>query len=273
MSQINIGILSGGGKLPFFIGKNLDKSKYKVIFFCIENFCDKKLYSNEIHDSISINSLTKIIRKLKSYNIDKIIMAGHVKRPSVKDIKFDINALQLIKDFALSSKGDDGLLSAISFFFEKKGFKTLNWKSECQNLFVNDDLLTSTKPTKSAVLNKKKGLNFFQKIGKADVAQSIIIQNNIILGIEAAEGTDELIKRCFNYKKKGDKGILLKLSKYNQNVNFDIPVIGMNTVKNIKKYEFEGLFLEKNKCIILDKEKVIDFCNQNKIFIASVLKN
>jgi len=66
---------------------------------------------------------------------------------------------------------------------------------------------------------------------------------------------------------------LLKLSKYNQNVNFDIPAIGMNTVKNIKKYEFEGLFLEKNKCIILDKEKVIDFCNQNKIFIASVLKN
>ena len=273
MGQINIGILSGGGKLPLAIGKNLSSKKYNVIFFCIENFCDKRAYKNEKHDFISINSLGKILKKLKNYNIDKIIMAGHVKRPSLKDINFDFNALQLIKEFSLSSKGDDKLLSTISLFFEKKGYKTFNWKKECSNLFINDDYLTNLKPSKSALRNKLKGLDFFKSLGKSDVAQSLIIQNSIILGIEAAEGTDELIKRCYNYKKKGDKGILLKLSKYNQNSNLDVPVIGLNTLKNIKKYEFEGLFLEKNKCIIIDKEKVINYCNDNKIFLASLSKN
>ena len=106
-----------------------------------------------------------------------------------------------------------------------------------------------------------------------DIGQSIVIQNNIILGLEAIEGTDELIKRCHSYKKKGDKGILIKLSKYNQDSNLDIPVIGLDTVKNLKTYDYEGVFLEKNKCIIIDKDEVIDFSNENDIFIASVVKN
>ena len=271
--MINIGILSGGGKLPLAIGQNLNRLKYNVIFFCIENFCDKKLYKKEKHDIISINSLGRIIQKLKNYNINKIVMAGHVKRPSIKEKKIDLNALQLIKDFSLSSKGDDKLLSTISIFFQKKGFETLNWKRECKDLFITEDNLTEHKPSTYAFKNKIKGLDFFKNIGKSDVAQSLIIQNNIILGIEAAEGTDELIKRCYKYKKKGDQGILLKLSKYKQNSNIDLPVIGLTTVKKIKKYQYEGLFLEKNKCIIIDKKEVINFCNQNNIFIVGISKN
>ena len=115
-------------------------------------------------------------------------------------------------------------------------------------------------------------MEIFNLIGKADVAQSMIVQNKIILGIEAAEGTDELIKRCFKYKKKGDKGILLKLSKYNQDSILDIPVIGIRTVINLKDYKYEGIFLEKNKCIIIDKKEVVDFCNSNNIFISCVKK-
>ena len=79
--------------------------------------------------------------------------------------------------------------------------------------------------------NLKKGLEIFRTLGKIDLSQSIIIQNNIVLGIEAAEGTDELIKRCYKYKKKGDKGVLLKFSKYNQDERFDVPVIGLKTFK------------------------------------------
>ena len=97
--------------------------------------------------------------------------------------------------------------------------------------------------------------------------------NEYVLGIEAAEGTDELIKRCSNYKKKGDKGILLKLSKYNQNSNLDIPVIGLKTVKLLKKHDFEGIFLEKDKCIVLQKKEVIEFCNKNKLFVLTIIKS
>ncbi len=268
-----IGILAGGGKLPISIGKSLLYSNYDVVFFGIKNFCNPELYEDYVFENISINSLSKILQNLKDHKVEKIIMAGYITRPSIKDIDFDLNALKLIKNFTLDSKGDDRLLSTISIFFENNGFPILDWKKECKNLFINEEYLTLKKPSKEANSNSKKGLNTFEMIGRADISQSIIIQNNIILGIEAAEGTDELIKRCYKYKKKGDKGILLKLSKYNQNSNIDIPVIGLETVKNLSEYDYEGVFLEKSKCIIIDKDKVIEFCNSNHIFIASVVKN
>ena len=200
-------------------------------------------------------------------------MAGHVKRPSLKDIKFDYKTIKLIKEYSLQPKGDDKLLLSIVNFFEKEGFKFISWHNHCKELFVDKKILTLKKPNRNSLSNLKKGLDIFKLIGKIDLSQSMIIQNNIILGIEAAEGTDELLKRCFNYKKKGDRGILLKLSKYKQDFRFDVPVIGLNTIKLLKKYNYEGIYVELNKCIILEKNEVINFCNKNSIFIAGVNKN
>ena len=253
--------------------KDLIQEKYNVIFFCIEKFCDFKLYKDYNFEIISINSLTKILKDLKKNNIEKIIMVGKVKRPSIKDINFDFNALKLIKNFALDSKGDDKLLSTISIFFENNGFPILDWRDKCHDLFIDRKLFNNKKPSKESISNRNKGLDTFKLIGKADISQSLIIQNNIVLGIEAAEGTDELIRRCSKYKNRGDKGILIKLSKYNQHSNLDIPVIGVETVKKLKAYDYEGVFLERNKCMIIDKEKVIEYSNANNIFIASVDKN
>ena len=268
-----IGIISGGGKLPLIIGQKLSTSKTKVIYFCIKKYCNQKDYKNLLSESISINSLGNILKILRKNKINKIVMAGNIRRPSIKDIKFDFHSLKLIKNFALDSKGDDKLLSAISIFFKNSGFSILNWQKKCKDIFIQDDYITKIKPSKVAMNNLKKGLSIFKTIGKADLSQSMVVQNRIILGLEAAEGTDELIKRCFKYKKLGDKGILIKLSKHNQSTKFDVPVIGLNTVKIIKKYNYEGVFLEKNKCIILEKERVIKFCNLNNLFISSTIKN
>ena len=95
------------------------------------------------------------------------------------------------------------------------------------------------------------------------------MQNQIILGLEAVEGTDRLIIRCNELKKKGDKGILVKFSKYNQSKILDIPTIGEQTILLLKKNNYEGIFIEKNNCLIIDKTKTIDLANQNKIFIST----
>ena len=136
-----IGIFSGGGKLPIIIGKNLINSKHDVVFFCIDKFANLKLYKNYNFEKISITSLTKILSLLKKHSIQKIIMAGYVKRPSVKDIKFDLNTLKLIKNFALDSKGDDKLLTSISIFFKNKGFPTFDWKNNCKSIFASEKYL------------------------------------------------------------------------------------------------------------------------------------
>ena len=268
-----IAIISGDGQLPLLIGKNLINKQFDIFFIGIKGFVDSSLYKKYNFSEISITSFSKILKKLQKEKINEIIMAGKISRPSLRDINFDLTTLGLIKNYLLESKGDDKLLTTISNFFLQKGYPLFDWVSECTELFAREDNLTKVKPSKEAILNCNKGLEVFKIIGNADIGQSMIIQNQLILGIEAVEGTDELIKRCFNYIKKEDSAILIKLSKYNQNPYLDIPTVGIQTLKYLKEYNYEGIFLEIDKCLILDKVEVIKFCNFNKIFISTIVKH
>ena len=269
----NIAIISGGGELPLLVGNTLIKKNFNIIFFVIEEFYNKKIYQNYKIEIIKLNSLKKIINLLKKNNIHKIILLGKVNRPSLKEINFDIETIKFIKNYFLQNKGDNKLLLSIETYFLKKGFPLFDWTVLCKELFADKKFLTKKTPSKKAILNKNKGLNSFKIFGKSDIGQSMVIQNENILGLEAAEGTDNLIKRCYEYKKVGDKGILIKLSKYNQSKILDIPTIGLKTLKLIKEFNYEGIFLEINKCLIINKQETIKFANNNNIFISAINKS
>ncbi len=268
----NIGIISGGGKLPLIIGQNLIKKNFNVVFFVIEEFYQIEDYKNFNSKIINLHSAKKIIQLLKLNNIQKIIMVGNIIRPSLNDINFDLQTLKLAKNLLLNKTGDNDLLESIKIFFKDNGFDYFNWKNYCPELFTNDDYLTKLKPSSMAKKNLNKALSIFKKFGNLDVGQSTIIQNQIVIGLEAVEGTDNLILRCKSLKKSGDKGILVKFSKYNQSNILDIPTIGENTIKLLKENDYEGVYLEKNNCIIINKKETIDLANKNKIFISTCNK-
>ena len=268
----NIGIIAGGGKLPIIIGENLIRKNFNVFFFVIEEFFNTTNYKDLNVTIINLKSVKKIINSLKTKKIDSVIMAGNINRPSLTDLSFDLQTLKLAKNLLLNKTGDNSLLVSIKKYFIENGFDYFNWKKHCPELFANQENLTLLKPTLKAKKNLKKALSIFKLFGEIDVGQSMIIQNQIVLGLEAVEGTDKLIKRCKEYKKSGDKGILVKFSKYNQSNILDIPTIGQKTVKLLKDHGYEGMYLEKNSCLIIDKEKTIDLANQYKLFISTCNK-
>ena len=272
MSKNNIGIIAGGGKLPLIIGERLIKKNFNVIFFVIEEFYNDGSYKNYNSIIINLNSAKKIIKSLKFSNINNIIMAGNINRPSLTDLRFDYQTFKLAKNLLLNKTGDNDLLISIKKFFLENGFKYFDWKAYCPELFANEDCLTSVKPTVMAKKNLDKALSVFKIFGKLDVGQSLIIQNKIVIGLEAVEGTDLLISRCNNLKKSGDKGVLVKFSKYNQSNIIDIPTIGEQTIKLLKDNDYEGVFIEKNNCLIIDKHKTVDLANRHKIFISTCNK-
>ena len=267
-----IGIIAGGGSLPIAIGSNLIKKNFKVYFFVIEEFFNSLKYNDLNVTIINLTSAKKIIDSLESKNIDSIIMAGNIKRPSITDLSFDFQTFKLAKDLLLNKTGDNSLLVSIKNFFIDNGFEFFDWKEHCSELFANSNNLTKLKPTSNAKENLKKALLIFRSFGQIDVGQSIIIQNQIVLGLEAVEGTDNLMIRCKDYKKSGDKGILVKFAKYNQSNILDIPTIGEKTIKLLKECDYEGIFLEKDSCLIIDKEKTVDLANQFKVFISTCNK-
>ncbi len=264
-----IGIITGDGNLPLFIGKSLLNKNYDVTFLSL-NSKNNKFYLNHKIVNINILSIKKILKVLNSNNIKHIIFAGSLKRPGIKDLGFDIPTFLIAKNLLLENKGDNNLLISLKKYFESKGFIFFNWTKYCKELFSTEINLTKTKPSKNAILNLKKAKSIYQIYKKLDVGQAMVIQNQLVLGLEAIEGTDELIQRCHEYKRKGDKGILFKFSKHKQSNLIDIPLIGLDTIKNIKKYNYDGVYLQKNKCLILDKKKIIDYANYNKLFISSV---
>ena len=265
-----IGLICGDGKLPLYIGKTLSKKKFDVTFLIIDSVKNKKIYKKEKHLIINILSIKKIINTLKKNKIQKIIFAGSIKRPSIKDLSFDIETIKLAKKLLLEKKGDNSLLVTIEKFFISKGFSFLNWTRFCPELFSIEQNINNIKPSNQAKNNLIKAKSVYQHFRKLDIGQSIIIQNQIVLGLEAIEGTDNLMKRCSNYKRKGDQGILFKFSKKNQSNLIDIPLIGLETLKKIKQFNYEGIYLEKNKCLIIEKDKIIKYANKNNIFISSV---
>ncbi len=268
-----IGLISGDGNLPMYIGKTLAKKNFDITYFLLNSIKDKRIYENEKCININIISIKKIINLLKKNNINKIIFAGSIKRPSLKDFGFDIETIKIAKNLLLEKKGDNNLLISIKTYLENNGFSFFDWTSHCPELFSIENNLTKTTPSNQAHSNLKKAKSIYQNFKKIDVGQSLIIQNQLVLGLEAIEGTDNLIERCSNYKRKGDKGILFKFTKKNQSELIDIPLVGLDTIKNLKKFNYEGLFLEKYKCLIIDKNHVIDYANKNKIFISTVELN
>ena len=267
-----IGIIAGGGKLPAIIGRNLIKKKYNVNFFVIEEFYNSKNFKDFDVTIINLKSAKNILNLLKSKNVESIIMVGNINRPSLTDLSFDYQTFKLAKNLLLNKTGDNSLLISIKKYFNDNGFKYFDWKIHCTELFANKDVLTKNKPSTMAKKNLEKAISIFKSFGQIDVGQSMILQNKIVLGLEAAEGTDNLITRCKEYKKSGDKGVMVKFSKHNQSNILDIPTIGENTIKLLKDCDYEGMYLEKDRCIIIDKEKTIDLANQYNLFISTCNK-
>ena len=268
MKMTKIGIISGDGNLPLYIGKSLLNKNYDVTFLSLNNK-NRIFYNNYKVIDINILSIKKILKALNSNNIKQIIFAGSIKRPGIKDLGFDFPTFKLAKNLLLEKKGDNSLLISLKNYLESKGFIFFNWTKHCSELFSTESNLTNIKPSKKAILNLKKAKSIFQIYKKLDIGQAMIIQNQLVLGLEAIEGTDELLRRCAAYKRKADNGILFKFSKKNQSNLIDIPLVGLDTIKNIKKFDYEGLVLERDKCLIVDKEKVIDYANKYNIFIKS----
>ena len=189
-------------------------------------------------------------------------MAGNINRPSLTDLSFDFETFKLAKNLLLNKTGDDGLLVSIKKYFHNNGFSYFDWKKHCPELFANKDILTQIKPSKIAQQNLHKAISIFRSFGEIDVGQSMIVQNKIVLGLEAVEGTDNLIVRCKEYKKSGEairatpdqlqealKSFINKLNKesYPKNISHYEPPHDATIPLRVDYLKFENLQAELNQ--------------------------
>ena len=129
-------------------------------------------------------------------------------------------------------------------------------------------VLGKHKPTEEQINDVQYGYATAKEMGKLDIGQSVVIKDKMVMAVEAIEGTDRCIERGGKIAKKG--GVVVKVAKPKQDKRFDIPAVGLTTLKNLKKYKLSVLAVEANETIIVDQEKVVNFADKNNIVIMAV---
>ena len=262
----DLAIISGSGELPLII-----KSFYKKATFITFN------NSNTIFENKVINcefeKLGFLFDSLKKNSIRRVVMAGAVARPQFDKSKMDEYTLNLLPKLnAKLFQGDNELLSFIATEFEQKGYKILGASDIIPNVTIAPGFVCGS-PYEFFSRDISKADNVLKTLGPEDVGQGIVIENGLVLGIETLQGTNELLKfvakTSSHIRVKGLGGIFVKRPKADQDLRFDMPVIGPKTVDLACKAGLRGLVISPNSVMLLERERCIEIAEANNFFILA----
>jgi len=242
--------------------KKLNK-KYFIIDFSKNNKFKKDINSHRI----SIGKFGKIIRLIKEKKSKKVLFAGKIAKPKFSTLRLDLKGVYYMPSILKAAKlGDAAIIKAIIKILDNENIKVISSIFFNQELTVKSGNYTKLKPNMSDSNSIKKGISYFNKLNNLDHVQAVIVKNNIILATEDRQGTKKMLSKL----NKKSEGILIKLPKKKQDLRMDLPTIGLQTLKDCKKYGLKGIVLKSKKNIFLDKAKCINFANKNKIFIKII---
>lgn len=265
-----VAVLAGKGWLPKHVYTACQEKGIQCEIIGLEGQTSAEIFAGIEYETFPLHSVSKIINKLKAGNIKYLVLAGKIKRSSISKLLLDLKGAKLLTMIIKSGLNDSAVLGSVISFLEKEGFTIVPSEIIADNLVIKKGTLTKVKPTDNDMQDIKKGTQILKAIATFDVGQALVIQNGLVLGIEAVEGTDQLIKRCGEVQQVQERCILLKVCKPNQDRRVDLPCIGPDTIKNIHKYNLKGIGVEAGASLILDQESTIAEADKLGIFIYGI---
>ena len=239
------------------------KKKYFIIDFTKNSKFKKNIYSHRI----SIGKFGKILNLIKEKKSKKVLFAGKIAKPEFSSLRLDFKGFYYMPSvIKAAKKGDAAIIKAIIKILNVEGIKVISSISFNPELALKAGNYSKLKPNREDLVSIKKGIKYFNKLNELDHVQALIVNDGKIVAKEGREGTRKMLIKL----KKKTHGILIKFPKKKQDLRMDLPTIGLQTIKDCKKYGLKGIVLKSKKNIILDKAKCIQFANKNRIFIKII---
>jgi len=262
----DLAIIRGSGELPPMI-KNIYRKAIYISFNNSNKTADKQMIYCEFE------KLGFLFDKLKQNGIRRVVMAGSITRPQFQKSKMDnytINLMPKLQEKLV--QGDNELLSFIAAEFEKKGYQILGASDLVPDLTVDPGFVCgSSYDFFSRDIYKADSV--LKTLSPEDIGQGVVIENGLVLGIETLQGTNELLKFVSktspHLRIQETGGIFVKRPKANQDLRFDMPVVGPKTVDLACKAGLRGLVLSPNTVVLLEREKCIKIAEDNNFFILA----
>ena len=264
-----LAILAGGGQAPRQVIKACQDQGRPFIVVCLEGHADADLGVGVPHEVLSLGAVQKLKELCAREQVKEIVMVGRVRRPSVSELKPDWLTLKIIGKIGMNALGDDGLLRGLGKALEEEcGVKLVGASDIYAELLTPEGCLTKTKPSEQDKADYRRAAEIVLKLGELDIGQAAIVQQGLVLGVEAAEGTAALIARSGSVKREGGSGVLVKCAKPQQDVRFDLPAIGPETIDQIKQAGLAGIAIEAGRSLLLDKDTTIARADEAGLFIV-----
>jgi UDP-2,3-diacylglucosamine hydrolase len=256
MDDRPIALIGGEGKMPRLIIEGIHASKRKILLFAIKGITPPDLakYADETV-WLYLTQLGKAINECCKRNIVEITMAGRVRHSEVFSLsllRMDWVALNLwwnMKDWRA-----DTILASIADTFKKRGITLINSIRYLSSYLSKEGVLTHKLPSKKVMADVYFGIKIAKKMGGLDIGQTVVIKNKTIVAVEAMEGTDQCLERAGQIA--GTGCVVIKMAKPSQDMRFDVPIIGVNTIEKLAKIGAFALAIEANKTIIIDKQTI-----------------
>ena len=265
-----LGIIAGAGALPIALIEACERMKRPFFVLGLKGHANPKEYDKALPMAwIRLGAVGKAFRLMKKEGVEEIVLIGAVKRPSFVGLFPDLRGMKAIAHLKKKS-GDDSLLRGIAKEIESEGFKVVGIDEILPHLLAKEGVYTREVPRPKDQADIKRGMEVAKLLGKADVGQSVIVQQGLVLAVEGIEGTDALIRRSADLKRKGDGGVLVKMTKSQQDRRLDLPTIGPATVQAVKNAGFVGIAIEAGGVLISQSEQTVKLANQLGIFIMGV---
>ncbi len=265
-----LGIIAGGGAYPAQIIAACQQQGRPFHVLALEGQADHPAIESVPHTRIRLGAAGEAERVLREEGCEDVILAGHVRRPSLREIRPDARAAKVLMKASMKAWGDDGLLSAIIREFEKSGFRVVGVEAILDDLLAPEGQIGRHKPDAEAETDIARGIEVARGLGALDVGQSVVVQQGIVLGVEAIEGTDALIERCGALRREGPGGVLVKLAKPGQDRRVDLPTIGLDTVRGAHAAGLRGIAVEAGGTQIIDRAAVTDAADAAGLFLVGV---
>jgi len=265
-----LAVLAGRGPLPAVVIDAARASGREVFVLAFEGETDPALVDGLPHAWVPLGAVGRALRTLHESGAEEVVMVGPVRRPALATLQLDARGMQLLARLGLRGRGDDRLLQAIVKELEREGFRVLGADDLIGALLAPEGLLTRAAPDRQAALDIALGATVAARLGELDVGQAVVVQQGMVLGVEAVEGTDRLLERCAELRRDGPGGVLVKLKKPGQERRADLPTIGPATVGAAAVAGLAGIAVHAGNCLIVERERTIEAADRVGLFLLGI---
>lgn len=262
------GLIAGNGRFPFLVLEGARSQGIEMAVIAIKEEASPELekIAKSLH-WVSLGELSKTIELLQQEGVKQAVMAGQVKHNKIfSAIRPDWKLAKLL--FSLPKKNTDSLIGAVAKVLHDEGIQLVDSTLFLQPLLPELGVLTKRTPTASESADIEYGHGVARQIAGMDIGQTVVISDRACVAVEAMEGTDETIARAARIA-TGKAFVVVKVSKPKQDMRFDVPVVGLPTIQQMKSAGATALAIDAGRTLLFDRAKLIELADASGIAIEA----